>query len=114
MGTVTVYRDDWGVPQVYAIREEDGFYGLGYAQAQDRLSGLLRKFLEVQGRSASVFGAEAGQTDLRNLQWMHLEQARAGLSRLEPTKAVRVAGRNIPNRALSLSRQRSTLLALCF
>jgi acyl-homoserine-lactone acylase len=82
--SVAVYRDDWGVPHIYSKREEDGFYGLGYAQAQDRLSGLLRKFLEVQGRSASVFGAEAAQTDLRNLQWMHLEQARAGFSRLEP------------------------------
>ena len=31
--TVTVYRDDRSVPYVYAGREEDGFYGLGYAQA---------------------------------------------------------------------------------
>lgn len=83
-GSVAIYRDDWGVPHVYATREEDGFYGLGYAQAQDRLLGMLRKFLEVQGRSASVFGADAAPTDLRNLQWMSLEQARVGFGRLEP------------------------------
>src|SRR5882762_1114279 len=47
-GTVTVYRDDWGVPHVYASREEDGFYGLGYAQAEDRLEGILRRYLEVR------------------------------------------------------------------
>jgi acyl-homoserine-lactone acylase len=83
-GSVAIYRDDWGVPHIYAAREEDGFFGLGYAQARDRLPGLLRKFVEVQGRSASVFGAEAVNTDLRNLQWMSLEQARAGFGRLEP------------------------------
>jgi acyl-homoserine lactone acylase PvdQ len=38
--SVTIYRDNWGVPHIYAEREEDGFYGLGYAQAQDRLPGL--------------------------------------------------------------------------
>ena len=82
--SVTIYRDDWGVPHIYADREEDGFYGLGYAQAQDRLTGLLRKFLEVQGRSASVFGPAAADTDLRNLQWMHLEQAKTAFNRFEP------------------------------
>jgi acyl-homoserine lactone acylase PvdQ len=29
--SVTIYRDDWGVPHIYAAREEEGFYGLGYA-----------------------------------------------------------------------------------
>jgi acyl-homoserine-lactone acylase len=81
---VTIYRDNWGVPHIYASREEEGFYGLGYAQAEDRLEGLLRKYLEVQGRSASVFGPDAVQTDLRNLQWMHLDRARSGFSRLDP------------------------------
>jgi acyl-homoserine-lactone acylase len=82
--SVTIYRDDWGVPHVYASREEDGFYGLGYAQAEDRLQGILRQFLMVEGKSASVFGPDAVSADLRALQWMHLEQARIGFARLEP------------------------------
>jgi acyl-homoserine-lactone acylase len=84
IGTVTVYRDDWGVPHVYASREEDGFYGLGYAQAEDRLEGILRRYLEVRGESASVFGAQAVQTDLRSLQWMHADQAKLGFERFDP------------------------------
>ena len=83
-GTVTVFRDDWGVPHVYSDLEEDGFYGLGYAQAEDRLEGILRRFLEVRGESASVFGPQAAEEDFRNLQWMHLEEARSGFHRLEP------------------------------
>jgi len=83
-GTVTVYRDDWGVPHVYASREEDGFYGLGYAQAEDRLEGILRRYLEVRGESASAFGSQAVQTDLRSLQWMYAEQAKLGFERFDP------------------------------
>jgi len=81
---LSAYRDDWGVPHVYSDREEDGFYGLGYAQAEDRLEGILRRYLSVRGESASVFGPEAVQGDLRSLQWMHLEEARSGFRRLEP------------------------------
>jgi len=84
VGSVTLYRDDWGVPHVYANREEDGFYGLGYAQAEDRLEGILRRYLEVEGRSAAVFGPNAVATDLHNLQWLFAEQARIGFRRFEP------------------------------
>jgi acyl-homoserine lactone acylase PvdQ len=82
--SVTIYRDDWGVPHVYANREEDAFFGLGYAQAEDRLPGILRQYLSAAGKSASVFGADSVAADLRALQWMHLDQARAGFARLEP------------------------------
>lgn len=81
---VELYRDDWGVPHLYAEREEDAFYGLGYAQAGDRLLGLLRTFLAARGESASVFGAEAVPSDLRARQWMQLERAKAGIRHLEP------------------------------
>ena len=81
---VEVYRDDWGVPHIYADREDDGFYGLGYAQAEDRLNSILQKFLAVRGESASVFGPGAVQADLRARQWMHLDQAQTGPHRLEP------------------------------
>jgi acyl-homoserine lactone acylase PvdQ len=82
--SATVYRDDWGIPHVYAYREEDGFFGLGYAQAGDRLEGILRQYLMVQGKSAAVFGPESVSADLHALQWMHLERAQAGFARLEP------------------------------
>ncbi len=28
-GKAVLYRDRWGVPHVYAAREEDGYFGLG-------------------------------------------------------------------------------------
>ena len=29
-GMVSIYRDEWGIPYMYADIEEDGYYGLGY------------------------------------------------------------------------------------
>src|SRR3954466_15746839 len=34
-GKVTVLRDHWGIPQVYAGTSHDLFYAQGYTQAQD-------------------------------------------------------------------------------
>ena len=61
-GQVNIYRDDWGMPHVYAEREEDGFWGLGYAEAADRLYGILFNYLAVKGELASRFGE--GPTDV--------------------------------------------------
>ncbi|MCH7959769.1 MAG: penicillin acylase family protein, partial [Candidatus Hydrogenedentes bacterium] len=36
-GNVTLYRDTYGVPYIFAATDADAAYGLGYAQAQDRL-----------------------------------------------------------------------------
>ncbi len=56
-GTVVVYRDQWGMAHIYAHREEDGFLGLGYASAQDRLHQILLSYLMVRGELAAHFGA---------------------------------------------------------
>lgn len=61
-GQVNLYRDDWGMAHVYAEREEDGFWGLGYAEAADRLYGILFNYLAVRGELASHFGE--GPTDV--------------------------------------------------
>src|SRR6188474_2472613 len=33
---VTIERDTWGIPHIYASNPHDLFFGQGYAQAQDR------------------------------------------------------------------------------
>jgi len=95
-GSVTIYRDDFGVPHIYAQREQDGFYGLGYAQAEDQLESLLRIHLWARGElaGAGVSRPDAGQeaparealieSDFVQRQWMHVEEARAGFERLSP------------------------------
>lgn len=79
---VTIYRDDWGCPHIYAKTEEDGFYGVGYAQAEDKLQGILIRYLMASGKLASVFGPDYVDFDFNLLRWRHLEEARGGFNRL--------------------------------
>ena len=83
-GKVTLYRDPWGTPHAYADREEDGFYGLGYAQAEDRLSTVLALYLRVRGEQASAFGPSFVEADRDQLLFRHLAEARIGLARADP------------------------------
>jgi acyl-homoserine lactone acylase PvdQ len=82
---VALYRDTWGAPHVYARLQDDGFYGLGYAVAEDNLEALLRVYLELSGRAASVFGPEAIEGDAAARLWRVAEDAQAGFARL-PTQ----------------------------
>ncbi|MBI1317396.1 MAG: hypothetical protein GC168_00420 [Candidatus Hydrogenedens sp.] len=55
-GEVTVKRDEWGVPHIYAKNEVDVYFALGYCQAQDRLfqMELMRRL--AQGQLSEILG----------------------------------------------------------
>ncbi len=55
---VEVYRDQYGVPHVYAKNEHDLYLAVGYISAQDRLwqMDLLRRV--TQGRLSEIFGED--------------------------------------------------------
>ncbi|MFQ5738967.1 MAG: penicillin acylase family protein [Acidobacteriota bacterium] len=75
-GQTVVYRDDWGVPHIYAPTAEAGLYAMGYAQAQDRPEQLLKNFLLALGEFASIAGEDAIEFDLRSRRWDHYGTAR--------------------------------------
>jgi len=54
--SVTVLRDRWGVPHIYATNQHDLFFAQGYVQAQDRLwqMDLYRRTWE--GKLAEILG----------------------------------------------------------
>ncbi|HXA27334.1 MAG TPA: penicillin acylase family protein [Candidatus Angelobacter sp.] len=55
----TVYRDGSGVPQIYAASENDLYYAMGYAMAQDRMF-QMEAFRHVgHGTLAELTGASA-------------------------------------------------------
>ena len=98
-GTAHIIRDHWGMAHIYAVREEDGFYGLGFATAQDRLRQVLLLYLQTTGELAANFGAgsvgadkvgdwlggsidDAVSSDRLARQWRFLDYARATLSQL--------------------------------
>jgi acyl-homoserine lactone acylase PvdQ len=79
---VTIHRDDWGVPHIYADEESLGYYGLGYAQSEDQLTTLLGGVYWLQGRQAELTGAAALDGDIERRRWRHLEAARRGIANL--------------------------------
>jgi penicillin amidase len=55
---VEIIRDNANVPHIVGTNDEDIFFGLGYAHAQDRLWQLITMRRTVQGRLSEVFGHE--------------------------------------------------------
>ena len=62
-GEVTIKRDVWGVPHIFAATLADGAFGLGYAQAEDRLEQIYSNYREAIGRTAEVVGPKAVEAD---------------------------------------------------
>lgn len=55
-GKATIYRDNFGVPHIYADTEDALYFGWGYAIAQDRLYQLEYMRRVAAGTFAEVFG----------------------------------------------------------
>ena len=60
---VTIHRDTWGVPHIYADSAAAGAYGLGYAQAEDRLSDIHTGIRTGMGTMSEVFGKSFVEQD---------------------------------------------------
>ena len=63
-GEVTVYRDERGMPHIYALNEHDLYFATGFVSAQERLwqMDLIRR--ATTGRLSEIFGDDYIQTDL--------------------------------------------------
>ncbi len=57
--STTIYRDEFGIPRIFAPTLEDASYAVGYAQAEDRLEELLKNDRRASGTMAEVFGPAA-------------------------------------------------------
>ena len=62
---VTIIRDDFGVPHVYAKTDADAVFGMLYAQAEDDFPRIERNYVWAIGRLAEVEGVNALFSDLR-------------------------------------------------
>ncbi|MEI6680216.1 MAG: penicillin acylase family protein [Mariniphaga sp.] len=81
---VTVIRDSFAIPHIYAQNEHDLYLSAGYAMAQDRLwqMDLLRKV--TQGRLSEIFGKDLVDTDLLFRLLRFPEKSRKVLSTSDP------------------------------
>jgi acyl-homoserine-lactone acylase len=81
--TVTILRDDYGVPHIYAESLPGAAYAAGYAQAQDRLEQLLQNYRLAAGTLAEVAGPSLVDQDYRSRVWRHEEVARDHYDRMD-------------------------------
>jgi penicillin amidase len=61
---VTIERDRWGIPHVFADRRDDLWFGFGYAMAQDRLFQMDYLRRKGMGRLAEVLGPDGLAPDV--------------------------------------------------
>ena len=76
-GAITIIRDDFGVPHVYAKTDADAVFGMLYAQAEDDFPRIEQNYIWATGRLAEVEGEEALYSDLRARLYMTIDEARA-------------------------------------
>ncbi|NNK98040.1 MAG: acylase [Xanthomonadales bacterium] len=74
---VTIIRDDFGVPHIYAKTDADAIFGLLYAQAEDDFKRIERNYVWAIGRLAEIEGEEALFSDLRARLYMTHDEAKA-------------------------------------
>ena len=63
--TITIIRDQWGVPHVYGRTDADAVFGLVYAQAEDDFNRVETNYINAMGRLAEVEGEGELWRDLR-------------------------------------------------
>jgi penicillin amidase len=85
---VTIYRDDFGAPHVFAVDLEGLYYGYGYAAAQDRLFQMDMLRRTYWGRVSEVHGAKFLEFDKAmrrdNLTRAQVKDQISGLDRPYP------------------------------
>jgi len=62
-GMIDIDRDSYDIPNIHAATERDAYFGLGYAEAQDRLFQMELARRVGAGRMSEVFGNRSLQID---------------------------------------------------
>jgi acyl-homoserine-lactone acylase len=63
--SVTIVRDNWGVPHIYGKTDADAVFGLMYAECEDNFKGIEQNYLYQFGRLAEVDGEKSLASDIQ-------------------------------------------------
>ena len=83
---VTILRDQWGIPQVYADDIYGLFAGFGYAVAEDRLFQMEMARRSVLGTVSEVLGPEHVEYDTKTRANFDQAKIRAQIEALPPAE----------------------------
>lgn len=81
---VTIYRDIWGVPNIYGDSEEAVCFALGYAQAEDRPEQIFDNYRAAIGRQAETAGAAGLERDFFARMFRFAEESRDHWDQVSP------------------------------
>ncbi len=82
-GETTLYRDEWGVPHIYARNVRAMAFAFGYAQAEDHLEEMLLAYRVASGRAAAVLGEAYAGSDVFALTVGHRRLAEEALNNVD-------------------------------
>jgi len=75
--SVTIYRDNYGVPHIYAPTDAGAVFGFAYAECEDNFWQVEDSYLRALGRASELYGDRALQDDqlVRALEITRLAKA---------------------------------------
>ena len=79
-----IRRDTYGVPHILAENEEAAAFALGYAQAEDHVLEIVRRYFAARGEEARYFGGDV-ENDFKMKRYDNYEIARQNFDDLTPT-----------------------------
>lgn len=82
--TVTIHRDQWGVPHVYGPSDASVVFGYVYAQAEDNFWQVEDVIIQALGRYAEVNGERAVGADYLNRALRVVELSKAEWQQMSP------------------------------
>src|ERR1700710_312711 len=62
--SITIYRDNFGVPHVYGPTDAACVFGYAYAQAEDNFWQIEDSYIRSLGRASEIYGAKSLAEDL--------------------------------------------------
>ncbi len=80
----TLYRDEWGIPHVYADNPFAMAFVFGYAQAEDHAEQMLLAYRLANGRLAEILGEPYADSDVFSLKMGHARLAAEAYPTLDP------------------------------
>ena len=81
---VAIYRDEWGVPHVFADSLRALAFGFGYAQAEDHIASMMTAYRVAMGRAAEILGEPYAASDEFAILMGHGDLAMAMYPNLDP------------------------------
>ncbi len=82
--SVTIHRDEWGVPHIYGPTDASTSFGLAYAQAEDYFWQIEDTYIQSLGRYAEVVGPSGVGSDVLMRMYEVPARSKADFEQLDP------------------------------